>query len=268
MRSSIWIHLTWVAAVAIIVLGCGGGGGGGSTTSTTSTSSTGTTGADSIVTRLLAETSPGSFEDPLGIQVGDGVNFVLVNYDVTKGTTTVLPTGAFSTTDLTSAAGTLSANGRYVAKKATGASYTVSTNFAGTNYSAPYTVNPVEPRVSGFVRDDNGKAVGFATVQFYDVSSNLVGQATADLNGAFIASVATTAVRFNLKSSSVSSASYFAEFSYGTGTYDILSVGCSAPTPTLPASGTVPLPNAVTLFAAYSSNGFPNTPPAPPSCSP
>lgn len=258
--------------MAIIVIGCGGGGGGGGgTTATSATSSTSTTASatgtiDSIVTKLVAQVSPGVYMDPLNIQVGQSVQFVLVNFDLTKGTNQVLPASSFKAVKLY---GNLSSNGNFTATQVSPTSSTISASFAGSAYSSPYAVTPAQPSIHGQVLDTDNRVIPFVKVKFYDASSNLVGQSTADGLGNFIASVPTTAVRFNFDASTLSTAYYYASFIYGPGTYDVLeSATCSAPLPALSGTGAFALSYMPTVYATTDLSGVANTPPGPPSCSP
>jgi hypothetical protein len=269
MKYSKWFNLVWAMIIALIVLGCGGGGGGGGgTTNTTATGSTSTGSNDSIVTKIVAQISPGVYIDPRGIQVGQTVQFILVNFDVTQGTASPLSGGFYLSSGPGATPGHLSSSGAFTATTVTSNAYTISTNYLGTNYSAPYLVTPVEPRVAGQIVDTNGKPIPFAQAEFYDGSTNLVAQSTSDVNGNFIASVPQTAKRINLNSTTISSGNYFGVFAYGSGTYDILAASCSAPLPALPVNGTIALPNTLQVFATVDSGGVANTPPAPPGCSP
>jgi hypothetical protein len=252
--------------VLAVIIGCGGGG--ASTTGTSTSTSTSTSG-DTIVTRMIAVNPAGKFVDPTNLQPGDTVTFKVASIDLTTDTYQPLGNGGFSTTDATNAAGSLNrSSGVFTATNPTGGTeYTVSTTSNGTTYSMLYGVTPVEPRLSGSLIDNNGLPVPFVQVIFFDAGHNQVGAATSQPDGSFNASLPTTAVRFNLKSSTVSTSAYYNSFEYGSGSYGPLIVGCDAPLPGLTNGATTPLPNTILLFATF-TGGTPNTPPGPPSCSP
>jgi hypothetical protein len=256
--------------IAVVVFGCGGsGGGGGGGTTTTGTTTTGSTAGDTIVTAIIAESSPGVEIDPTNLQVGDSTTFHLAQVDLTKGTYAVVPHTGYSTTDTNSVAGTLNAvSGAYVAKASSGgATFTISTNFQSATYTVMYAVTPVQGRVSGTVRDSNGFPVQFAVVLFFDGSSNQIGATTTSVSGSFVGSVPLAGLRFNLKPASLGS-HYFQAFTYGSGTYAPLIKTCSAPLPALTAGSTSALSGPVVVTAISDANGVQNTPPPPPTCSP
>src|SRR5580692_11379576 len=98
-------NLPWIVAlmVTLVVLGCGGGsggsGGGGTNTGTATATATGGTTGDTLITQLIAESSPGVQVDPTNLQVGDHVTFKLATIDETAGTYTTSNPGEFTTTD-------------------------------------------------------------------------------------------------------------------------------------------------------------------------
>lgn len=255
-----------IAALAIL-LGCGGSGGGGSSTGTTGT--TGTTG-DTYTTAIIAESSPTVQVDPTNLQVGDSVIFHLAQIDLTKGTYSTIQSTGFTTTDTGGAAGSLNGQtGQFTALASTnGTTYTISTINGGKTYTALYGVTPVQARVTGAVVDTNGVAVQFPVILFFDSTKNQVGSVTATVAGTFNASVPTSAVRFNIKSSSLNTSHYYEAFSYGAGSYGPLVSGCNAPLPTLTSGHTSGMPNSIIVNAVSNSSGAQNTPPAPPTCSP
>ncbi len=200
--------LATLFAVVCVMLGCGGGGGG----SNSGGPLPGLTRVESVITA-----SPAVVRDSMNFMVGDQVTFELVNYD-SNGVRTVLSGQLWSSTDINVVSGTLDpGTGNFIALASTnGTTYVVSTVFQGNTYSLPYLVTPVQSRISGRVMQEfSAFGVSGIKIVFYDASSNVVGQGvTSSYDGTFLASVPTTAARFNLVPASINTSFFYREFAY------------------------------------------------------
>lgn|GEM_PF-6466628 len=265
----------------LLIIGCGGGGGSAttSTATTTTTATTGTSAGNAPLTYLLAKNSAGEIVDPTNLIPGEVVTFVVVQVAPGTYAPTFETSGNFTTTDSNSSAGTLVAStGVYTATTAQpGKTFTVSTVFSGSTYSAVYSVSVPLATVTGTVIDSNSTPIPFAQILFFDNTQTQVAAAYAGLDGTFTANVPVTAERFdiapgslpsNANSTTIPSSAYIKYFTYGSGTYNPLSFACAAPVPVLTDSTVTALPSQIVVLAAATLGGVPNTPPPPPNCTP
>ncbi len=159
--------------------GCGGTGGGGTPTTFV----------------LVRVELPG--QDPLNLEVGMNVQFVLAGYDV-NFTRFVLSTNTWNLTNVQGAPGTLNSNGSF---NATGVgSGTVNATWPGhTVTGLNFQVRPLQAKVTGSVRSESsGNGVSGVIVVFFNDANTEVGRATTNASGTFLGSVPTTATKVNL----------------------------------------------------------------------
>ncbi len=111
--------------------------------------------------------------------------------------------------------------------------------------------------IIGHVRQD-GTQIGIPNVivAFYNGSGSEVNRATTQADGSFSLQVPTSARRFHVIASSISS-SYYKAYTYSTLRYSALINTCTAPLPTLTAGQVLNLPSFIDL----PSTGDPPPPP-------
>ncbi len=278
MTKGSWIWGVVFVAVAAVI-GCGGGGGSSASGSGGSSAGSNGGGTGVAVGPMLVSVNPsGQIVDPLNLEPGNQVTFEVVTINSATLAVTKISGVSFNTTDTSGVAGILNpSTGAYTAGNVSSTqSFTMTGTANGTNYSESYAVNPIQALVTGTVKDTNGNAVPFANVVFYNSSGSQVGSSVAGLDGAFTASVPTSAVRFGFVASSIPimqnaakipSMGYYQEFDYGSGTYDFNS-NCGAPLPALTNGQVTAMPNNPTIIAAFTISGAAVTPPPPAGCTP
>lgn len=245
-------YLFLLLAAFILAIACGGGGG----SNTVTPPPQGLTKAEAV----LAGT-PSQIVDAKNIQVGETIQFEVVNYSAAN-VRTVIPTSNWTTTDNGSSVGTLSSSGVLSASASANSIFTASTTVNGTTYSIAYEVKPVEAIITGTVIDSNGKPAPNVVVDFYNSLGSIDATSTTAQNGSLWASVPLNTTRFNLAVSSMPISTYFRSFVFGTKRYTALVTTCTAPLPAL-ASGVATHISPITIDAAITL-GQHNAPPPPP----
>lgn len=134
--------------------------------------------------------------DPLNIEVGQVVQFVLAGYDNDNNRYT-LSTNTFTITNVQGNPGTMEPNGRFTAS-GVGSARAVATHPEYPVQGLNFVVRPVQARISGVVRNESTSAgIANVIVTFYDSSNVETGRATTSANGSFLASVPTNTVKVN-----------------------------------------------------------------------
>lgn len=175
-----WLALlSLILALPFVYGGCGGAG-----------------TSDPISYVLVRVECPG--QDPINIEVGMVVQFVLAGYDASYNRY-VVTAESWSMTNVTGAPGTLNASGQFTAT-GTGTARIVATFTGYTVQNLDIVVRPVQARVTGSVRSSsNGAGIPNVWVRFYNSSDVLVGEAITNGSGVFLGSVPTTATQINLR---------------------------------------------------------------------
>lgn len=203
----------------------------------------------------------GQLIDPGNIQVGENVQFVVAGYTATN-TRIVQSATAWGTTDTINSAGVLSASGAYAATSP-GGPFTVFANVTAGQQTGAYQVKPVQALVTGTFNDGQGRLVEGLRVQFYDAGGNVVSTSTTQSNGFFRASVPTSAVTFDIDSTSYNHTTYYSEFKYNNLWYLPGNGPCRPNLGSLSVGVTKAL-GTLTIPATTASNGASLPPPPPP----
>lgn len=198
-----------LAVAALVVnIGCGGGGGGGL--------------PNTFV--LVRVELPG--QDPLNIDVGTSVQFVLAGYDA-NFTRFVLTTDTWNLSNVQGSPGTLNSNGSF---NATGVG-TARVNATWPNHVVQglnIATRPFQAKISGTVRSESSNnGIAGVIVVFYDDTNTEVGRATTNSTGAFLASVPTTTTRVNLDRA-LMPPGWYAEWLYRGVRYSSVVTNCHA----------------------------------------
>lgn len=203
-----WLALlSLILALPFVYGGCGGAG-----------------TSDPISYVLVRVECPG--QDPINIEVGMVVQFVLAGYDASFNRY-VVTAESWSMTNVTGAPGTLNASGQFTAT-GTGTARIVGTFTGYTVQNLDIVVRPVQARVSGSVRaSTNGAGIPSVWVRFYNASDVLVGEAITNSSGTFLASVPTTATKVNLRADNLPSG-WYKEWVYRNVRYSATISGCHA----------------------------------------
>lgn len=134
--------------------------------------------------------------DPLNIEIGQVVQFVLAGYDANFNRFP-LRTDTFTITNVQGSPGTMEPNGRFTAT-GTGSGRAVATWPDNPVTALSFVVRPVQARISGVVRNESNSAgIPNVIVTFYDASNVETGRATTNANGNFLASVPTNTTKVN-----------------------------------------------------------------------
>ena len=201
-----------IGLLALTLTACGGNGSNDRKTST-NTDNLGLTGDYRVEAVLTDKTLDPDYiyQDPLNLEAGDNVTFLLVNYSGSgsSATRSVVPTQSFTadgvsftTNDTTARAGALSpTDGIFTAASTDSGSrqYIVTARYQGAAFNTLYQINPRlnQVRVRGKVVDSSSNGVYNAVVEFYeprnplDTESRQVRVATVRtaVDGTFRASV-------------------------------------------------------------------------------
>jgi hypothetical protein len=259
MRTHLCFVACLVVALGILVAGagCGGssggnGGGGG-----------GGGGAKNPNVKLEASIQNGAvWIDPLNIEVGDTVQFVVATYD-SSGNRTVQDVTGWTTTDGSGSVGILQNGGSLTASASSSLSFVASVVYDGATYSVAYKVNPNQVRVAASIQvqlNDLNTPVAGIRLKFFNTSGSQVGAAVSTFDGNVLASVPASATGFIVDETTIDTTKYYSYFTYGNASYSPLVSSCSAPLPSGLSNGTTAnLTSPIFLL----STGSP--PPPPPS---
>ncbi len=212
------------------ISGCGGGG----------TGTTGTNGGGGALSLYpsTANVGPGGT-----VQLQAQANFLNVDVTWSSDSGLVSPTGIGTATFTAPGSGVSTITATRI-----GAS--------GSDTSA-ITVDPTAATVRGRVVDSNTIAgIGNAIVEFKN-GNTIVATATTIPNGSFSAAVPTSATRFHIRSSSISSG-FYKQYLYNSKRYTMLDSTCTAPLPALSVGANVLL---VTNIVISPATGPPPPPP-------
>ncbi|HEY0866162.1 MAG TPA: hypothetical protein VGE01_02215 [Fimbriimonas sp.] len=241
-----------VVSLLILVFGCGGGGGGGDD---------GGNGGNGGYTRIqVVALSAGKYIDTENLRPGQTVQMRLIGYNSANELTVLNATNW--RTNAPASVATINASGSLTAVATSNTAYTVSATFEGKTYSAPLRVRNSVATVTGKVRTSGGKAVGGATIVFYDGPGEFareVGRTRVAVDGTFRAQLPASAKTFSVDLSDLTG--YWDQFFYNGGEYSTVTPGCYADLPNFTTGQTVALPADIVLRA---KTGGP--PPPPPGC--
>ncbi|MCB8932660.1 MAG: hypothetical protein H6534_04380 [Chthonomonadaceae bacterium] len=109
------------------------------------------------------------------------------------------------------------------------------------------------------VVESTGLGIGSVQVLFFNAVGTQVATITTDTCGYFVARVPSNSVRFHLNPSSLSSAAYYRQYTYGGLRYSALIGTCTAPLPALTDGAVTPLPSGNIFVPA--TTGPPPPPP-------
>lgn len=194
-----------------VLIGCGGGGAGGS----------GNGNGDLVAFYVEL---PG--RDALNLIIGDSVKFELAGYDANLNRT-VLTAESWSLANVVGSPGNLGPDGTFVAT-GTGSATVKATYQNKTITPINVVVHPPQAFVSGNVSSIYGGGIANCIVTFYDNGNVEVGRARTNANGAFTASVPTTATKVNFAATGGIPNGWYKEWLYRTKRYSASIANCHA----------------------------------------
>ncbi len=216
--------------IGISSVGCGGGG-------STGTNGTNGGGALSLYPSTANVGAGGT------VQLQAQANFLNVDVSWSSDAGLVSPTGIGTATFTAPASGVSTITATRI-------------GVTGSDTSA-ISVDPTTATVRGRVVDGNTfGGIGNAIVEFKN-GNTIVATATTIPNGSFSAAVPTTATRFHIRSSSISSG-FYKQYLYSSKRYTMLDATCTAPLPALSVGANVLLLTNIVISPA---SGPPPPPP-------